>query len=43
MRAEDKVEMVKVNGKTEVRAKETLTSILGWIPWVLRRLSKVIY
>lgn len=38
MRAEDKVEMVKVNGKTEVRAKETLTSILGWIPICERRL-----
>jgi hypothetical protein len=33
MRAED-----KVNGKTEVRAKETLTSILGWIPICERRL-----
>jgi hypothetical protein len=38
MRAEDKVEMVKVNGKSEVRAKETLTSILGWIPICERRL-----
>lgn len=38
MRAEDKVEMVKVNGRTEVRAKETLTSILGWIPICERRL-----
>ena len=38
MRAEDKVEMVKINGKTEVRAKESLTSILGWIPICERRL-----
>jgi len=38
LRAEDKVEMVKVNGKTEVRAKESLTSILGWIPICERRL-----
>jgi hypothetical protein len=38
MRAEDKIEIVKVNGKTEVRAKETLTSILGWIPICERRL-----
>lgn len=38
MRAEDKVEMVKVGDKTEVRAKETLTSILGWIPICERRL-----
>lgn len=38
MRAEDKVEMVKVDGKTEVRAKETMTSILGWIPICERRL-----
>lgn len=39
MRAEDKVEMVKGrDGKTEVRAKETLTSILGWIPICERRL-----
>jgi hypothetical protein len=38
IRAEDKVEMVKVNGKTEVRAKESLTSILGWIPICERRL-----
>lgn len=38
MRAEDKVEMVKVNGKTEVRAKESMTSILGWIPICERRL-----
>jgi hypothetical protein len=38
MRAEDKVEMVKVNGRTEVRAKESLTSILGWIPICERRL-----
>lgn len=37
-RAEDKVELVKVDGKTEVRAKETLTSILGWIPICERRL-----
>lgn len=38
LRAEDKIEMVNVNGKTEVRAKETLTSILGWIPICERRL-----
>lgn len=38
MRAEDKVEMVKRGDKTEVRAKETLTSILGWIPICERRL-----
>ena len=38
-RAEDKVEMVKgKDGKSEVRAKETLTSILGWIPISERRL-----
>jgi hypothetical protein len=38
LRAETKIEIVKVNGKTEVRAKETLTSILGWIPICERRL-----
>jgi len=38
MRAEDKVEMVKVGDKTEVRAKQSLTSIDGWIPICERRL-----
>lgn len=32
LRAEEKVEMVKVNGKTEIRAKQSLTSREGWIP-----------
>jgi hypothetical protein len=31
-RAEAKIEMVKVNGKMEVRPKQTLTSLDGWIP-----------
>lgn len=38
LRAEDKVEMVKVNGKTEVRAKESLIGTQGWIPIVEKRL-----
>ena len=37
-RAEDKIEMVKVGDKIEVRAKDTLTSILGWVPICERRL-----
>lgn len=32
MRAESKIEMVKVDGKTVVQPKQTLTSIDGWIP-----------
>lgn len=32
LRAEEKVEMVKVNGKTEIRAKQSLTGLDGWIP-----------
>lgn len=38
MRAEDKVEMVKVDGETVVRAKQSLTSAEGWIPIMERRL-----
>lgn len=32
MRAEEKVEIVKVDGKTEVRPKHTLTGLDGWVP-----------
>jgi hypothetical protein len=32
LRAEEKVEMVKVGNKTEIRAKQSLTSREGWIP-----------
>lgn len=32
LRAEEKMEMVKVNGKTEIRQKQSLTSKEGWIP-----------
>jgi hypothetical protein len=38
LRAQDKVEMVKVNGQTQVRAKESLIGTQGWIPIVERRL-----
>ena len=31
-RAEEKIEMVKVNGKTEVRKKESLIGKDGWVP-----------
>lgn len=31
-RAEPKIEMVRVNGKTEVREKQSLTGVNGWIP-----------
>lgn len=37
-RAEDKIEMVKVGDRTEVRAKQSLTSIDGWIPICEKRL-----
>lgn len=36
-RAEDKVEMVKVDGKTQVRPKQSLTGTDGWIPITERR------
>jgi hypothetical protein len=32
LRAEEKIEIVKVNGKTEVRPKQTLTGLDGWVP-----------
>lgn len=32
LRAEEKVEMVKVNNKTEIRPKQSLTGKDGWIP-----------
>lgn len=32
LRAEEKIEMVKVNGKMEVRAKQSMTGKDGWIP-----------
>lgn len=32
LRAEEKVEMVKVNGKTEIRPKQSLTGSGGWLP-----------
>lgn len=31
-RAEEKIEMVKVDGKTEVRKKQTATGLDGWVP-----------
>lgn len=31
-RAEEKIEIVKVNGKTEIRPKTTLTGLDGWVP-----------
>jgi hypothetical protein len=37
-RAEDKIEFVKENGKTVVRAKQTLTGLDGWVPICERRL-----
>lgn len=37
-RAEDKIEMVKEGGRTVVRAKDSLTGKLGWIPIAERRL-----
>ncbi len=36
-RAEDKVEMVKVDGKMQVRPKQSLTGTEGWIPITERR------
>lgn len=38
LRAEDKIEVVKVDGKTVVRPKETLTGAQGWVPIVEKRL-----
>lgn len=38
LRAEDKIEIVKVNGKTEVRPKESLVGAQGWIPICEKRL-----
>jgi hypothetical protein len=38
LRAEDKIEIVKANGKTEVRPKASLTGLDGWIPICERRL-----
>jgi hypothetical protein len=32
LRAEEKIEIVKVDGKTEVRPKQTLTGLDGWVP-----------
>lgn len=32
LRAEQKIEMVKVGGKMEIRAKQSLTGLDGWIP-----------
>lgn len=32
LRAEDKIEMVKVDGKTVIRPKQTLTGKDGWVP-----------
>lgn len=32
LRAEQKIEMVKENGKTVIRAKQSLTGLDGWIP-----------
>lgn len=31
-RAEEKIEIVKVGGKTEIRPKQTLTGLDGWVP-----------
>lgn len=38
LRAEDKIEVVKVDGKTVVRPKETLTGAQGWVPICEKRL-----
>jgi hypothetical protein len=38
LRAEDKIEIIKVDGKTVVRPKESLTGAQGWIPICERRL-----
>ncbi|HMA26103.1 MAG: AAA family ATPase [Solirubrobacterales bacterium] len=38
LRAEDKVEMVKEDGKTVVRAKQSLIGAQGWVPIVEKRL-----
>jgi hypothetical protein len=38
LRAEDKIEMVKVNGKTEIRPKASLVGAEGWIPITEKRL-----
>lgn len=38
LRAQDQVEIVKVNGKTEVQPKQTLTGAQGWVPIVEKRL-----
>lgn len=38
LRAEDKIEILKVDGKTVVRPKESLTGAQGWIPICERRL-----
>ena len=32
LRAEEKIEIVKVDGKTEIRPKQTLTGLDGWVP-----------
>lgn len=38
LRAEDKIEVVKVDGRTVVRPKETLTGAEGWVPICEKRL-----
>lgn len=38
LRAEDKIEIVKENGKTVVRPKQSLTGVQGWIPICEKRL-----
>ena len=38
LRAEDKIEVVKENGKTVVRPRQTLTGAQGWVPICEKRL-----
>lgn len=38
LRAEDKIEILKVDGKTVVRPKQTLTGLDGWVPICEKRL-----